>query len=370
MRTRSSWMRLGALLLPVVVLSTLAIQPARAATPKPPAVRVTWLTIGDAGNHPDTEVMAADRTTGYGGVDYTYRISKYLVTNAQYAAFLNAVASTSDPYLLYFPCMDKRDCYGAGSGIIRTGQEGSWHYAAHKGREKRPVNYVNLFSSMRFANWMSNGQGHGSTETGAYTLSGGLPLASTNMLMVRRNPGAKVFLPSEDEWYKAAYYDAAKHKYWDYPSGSDTPTTCALPSKKRGDANCGLVTAEHNPANPGLTGVASWFWGDVTDIDAYPGSVSPYGAYDMGGNLFQWTQELSVSVLGQYHAGANVAPLTDALFGIAGNPFETNGIGPCAVVRGTDYGDGAKFGGAAGRTCDIAADPFETYGIRLAALPG
>jgi hypothetical protein len=224
---------------------------------------------------------------------------------------------------------------------------------------------------MRFANWMSNGQGNGSTETGAYTLTGGLPLVSTNMLMVRRNPGAKVFLPSEDEWYKAAYYDPAQHKYWDYPHGSDEPTTCAMPSTKRGTANCGLITAAHNPATPpGVSGVASWFWGDVTDIDAYPSSTSPYGALDMGGNLFQWTQELSVSVLGQYHAGSLIAPVLDALFGVVGNPFQTNGIGPCGIVRGTDYGDGAKFGGANGRTCDIAADPFETYGIRLAAVPG
>jgi formylglycine-generating enzyme required for sulfatase activity len=232
------------------------------------------------------------------------------------------------------------------------------------------VNYVNLYSSMRFANWMSNGQGHGDTETGAYTLTGGTPLVPLNSLLVRRNPDAKVFLPSEDEWYKAAYYDPARHRYWDYPAGSDTPTRCTLPTQARGAANCGLVTAAANPANPGITGVASWFWGDVTDVDAYPGSVSPYGAYDMGGNLFQWTEELTVSVLGQYHAGAKVAPVLDAVFGVLGNPFQVNGFGPCAVVRGTDYGDGAEFGGANGRTCDIAADPFETYGIRLAARAG
>ena len=116
---------------------------------------------------------------------------------------------------------------------------------------------------MRFANWMSNGQGNGSTETGAYTLSGGTPLVPTNILMVHRNPGAKVFLPSEDEWYKAAYYDPHVKAYWDYPNGSNTPTTCAMPGSKKGTANCGLVTAAPtrttpaSPARPAGSGVTS-----------------------------------------------------------------------------------------------------------------
>ena len=366
MRVHLGRWRLGALVLPIVLLSTVVSPPARAAVPEP-QVKIDWLTIGDEGNPADTEVMAADRTSGYGRVDYPYRISKHLVTNTQYAAFLNAVARDGDPYLLWYPCMDRTYCYGAGSGIARDGAPGSYRYAAQPGRAKRPVNYPNLYSAMRFANWMHNGQGDGDTETGAYTLAGGTAIP-TNFLTVERNPGAKVFLPSEDEWYKAAFYDPARHKYWDFPAGSDEETICAMPGPTPNTANCGLVTAAANPNNPGITGVASWFWGDVTDVGAYTNSASPYGAFDMGGNLFQWTEELTVTVITQYHAGAKVAPVLDALFGVVGNPFETNGIGPCGVVRGTDYGDGSEFGGAAGRTCDITVDPFETYGIRIAAV--
>jgi formylglycine-generating enzyme required for sulfatase activity len=50
-----------------------------------------WVTVGDAGNAADRRIMN-DQTTGYGGVDYTYLMGKYEVTNAQYCAFLNAVA--------------------------------------------------------------------------------------------------------------------------------------------------------------------------------------------------------------------------------------------------------------------------------------
>src|SRR4051794_23228093 len=159
-----------------------------------PQVSIAWATVGGAGNAPDNTVMTSDRTSGYGAVPYVYRIGKFDITNLQYAAFLNAVAAQSDPYLLYFPCMDHAACYHMGSGVVRTGSPGSYHYAAEAGRERRPINYVNLYMAMRFANWVNNGQGHASTETGAYTLAGGTPVP-TNAFNVRRNAGAKFFLP-------------------------------------------------------------------------------------------------------------------------------------------------------------------------------
>ena len=44
--------------------------------------------------------------------------------------------------------------------------------------------------------------------------------------MSRRNPNADYFLPSDDEWYKAAYYDPTKNGtggYWQYPPKTDDP---------------------------------------------------------------------------------------------------------------------------------------------------
>ena len=52
------------------------------------AVTFDWATVGDPNNADDTH------GAGYGGVDYTYRISKHEVTNAQYVEFLNAKDST------------------------------------------------------------------------------------------------------------------------------------------------------------------------------------------------------------------------------------------------------------------------------------
>jgi len=89
---------------------------------------------------------------------------------------------------------------------------------------------------------------------------------------VVRRAGANVFLTSEDEWYKAAYYDAASMSYFSYPAGSDTQTTCAVAGAAANSANCNSVE------------------GDLTDLGSYAGSASPYGTFDQGGNVDEWTE--------------------------------------------------------------------------------
>ena len=121
-------------------------------------VTIDYVTVGNAGN-------AAD-TTGYGAVSYAYQIGKYEVTNAQYGAFLNAAAQT-DSYGLYNSGMSD-------FGITRGGSSGSYTYSVTTALANRPVVYVSWFDAARMANWMMNGQGSGSTETGAYTLNGAI----------------------------------------------------------------------------------------------------------------------------------------------------------------------------------------------------
>ena len=69
-------------------------------------------------------------------------------------------------------------------------------------------------------------QGTSTTEDGAYLI---IPEIYPDTLIVRK-PGAKVFIPTENEWYKAAYYDPAKGGtggYWAYPTRSDADPTIA-----------------------------------------------------------------------------------------------------------------------------------------------
>ena len=56
-----------------------------------------------------------------------------------------------------------------------------------------------------------------------------------------RHKDAKYFLPSEDEWYKAAYYDPNKGGagvggYWDYATGSDSAPTAVASGTGAGTA--------------------------------------------------------------------------------------------------------------------------------------
>lgn len=230
------------------------------------AVTTDWLTIGDPGNACDPQTHGC-----FGAVPYTYRISKYETTNAQYVEFLNAVAM-SDPNSLYNVNMETDTAFG---GITRFGSPGSYSYETKPGFESKPVVYVSWYDSIRFANWLNNGQGNGSTETGAYTITQAGIVANA----ITRNSDAIVFLLTEDEWYKAAYYDPALVSFFNYPAGSNAPTSCVLPSADAGNsANCWPATA---PA-PGA----------LTDIGAYGLSKSPSGTYDQGGNVVEWVENI------------------------------------------------------------------------------
>jgi formylglycine-generating enzyme required for sulfatase activity len=230
------------------------------------AVTMDWTPIANPGNACDSEPQGC-----FGGVGYAYNIGTYEVTNAQYAEFLNAHAA-SDPFSLYNSSMA-----GFNGGITRTGSFGNWSYAAFPGRENRPVNNVSFFDALRFANWMNNGQGNGDTETGAYTLLGpyGVQGVPSNGSTVTRNAGATIVLPSEDEWYKAAYYSPSG-SYLDYPAGSDTPTVCSGPTALANRANCFDAV------------------GNVSPVGSYPGSASPYGTFDQGGNVWEWNETVII----------------------------------------------------------------------------
>jgi len=216
-------------------------------------VTIPTVPVGNAGN-------AGEGT--FGAVGYNYRIGTTEVNNAQYAEFLNAKAA-SDPLLLYNTSM----------GITRSGSDGSYTYATISGRENKPVNFVSWYDAIRFANWLNNGQGSGDTETGAYTLLGGTPTPSNG---ITRNPGSIWFLTSEDEWYKAAYHknDGVTGNYFDYPTSSDTAPIAEAPPGGSNSANFNNAV------------------GDLTDGGAYTASDSPYGTFDQGGNVLEWTEAL------------------------------------------------------------------------------
>lgn len=216
-----------------------------------------WATVGNPGNGNDG--------IGFGAVAGVYRISKHEVTNDQFVEFLNSVATTDsfggvDPTL-----------YNSNMDITRIGSPGSFSYSVNAGFGPNPVNYVSFFDAMRFVNWLENGQGGGGTEAGVYTIGTGLDET--------RATNATFFLPSENEWYKAAYHDpGAISGYWDYPTQSNTLPTTEVPPGGANSANLANAT------------------GDTTDVGAYTGSTSFYGTFDQAGNVFEWNEQVMASM--------------------------------------------------------------------------
>jgi sulfatase modifying factor 1 len=84
------------------------------------------------------------------------------------------------------------------AGISRAGSSGSYEYSVIGSSAHKPITYVSWFDAARFCNWLHNGQGSGSTESGAYTVNGAMGGFYHTV-----NPGAKTWIPSENEWYKA-----------------------------------------------------------------------------------------------------------------------------------------------------------------------
>jgi formylglycine-generating enzyme required for sulfatase activity len=243
----------------------MALQTAARAT----LIQIQTVPVGDPGN-------AAD-TTGYGAVGYVYKMDKYDVTTAQYTQFLNAVAAT-DTYSLYSPFM-ANDLPTV--GITRSGSSGSYSYSV-KGNGNVPVFYVSWGDAARFSNWLQNGQptgaeGLGTTETGAYTLNGAISRAT--LMAITRNAGATYFIPSEDEWYKSAYYKGGGTNagYWAYATQSNTIPSHVLSASGTNNANY-YTSSYTDPINY------------LTSVGAFASSPSAYGTYDQAGDVYQWDE--------------------------------------------------------------------------------
>ena len=266
------------LLAAAFVLSVVTASPAHAVT-------FDWASVGDIDNAPDTH------GDGYGAVGYKYRISTTEVTNTQYVEFLNAVAAT-DTFALYNTDMGSTS-FG---GITRDGSPGSYTYAVKsdavgKGPGglsdyeygNKPVVYVSWWDALRFANWLTSG----TTESGTYAItdggedSGTVTLPDHSTLEV-----GKFFLPTENEWYKAAYYNGSV--YFDYATGTDTPPNNNLPTSDTGNS---INFKDSDFA----TGDADY---PMTDVGDYGLSASPYGTFDQGGNVWEWNETVIASSRG------------------------------------------------------------------------
>jgi hypothetical protein len=218
----------------------------------------------------------------YGAVAYDYSIGKYEVTNAQWNAFVSAA--------------------GAPTGNPSDGYEESAYWTA----TNVPVNNVSWYEAAQFCNYLTSGD----KSLGAYLFSGN----NTNpgdFLGIDRNWAVSAYgiayvIPTEDEWYKAAYYTGSG--YSKFANGLDK------------------MTAPGNGWNYGsYPGGSPW--------DVGTGTMEQNGTFDMMGNIFEWTEIPSGSSYSSVGGGAyNVGPVN--FF-----PLPTLGLGAGQWLNTKLYGE-------------------------------
>jgi hypothetical protein len=245
------------------------VVPGARAGVMPPDYGFQWCTVGDPGNRLPNSAESGWGSTQYpyGSVDHSYRLTKTEVTNAQYIEFVRA-------YLVFHPGVTNLtgisgfdiEVWG-GSAQHNNGNPNfsanmSWEYAA------------------RFCNWLHNGKAMTADafEQGVYDTS---TFYRDQNGVAHHNatpaPGAKFWIPTLDEWIKAAYWDPAKNNgaggYWMYPGMSDVP----------------LV-----PGIPGITPGAQTSTGTWVEppVGYFPDVRSPWGLLDTSGGVAEFTSSV------------------------------------------------------------------------------
>jgi len=251
---------------------------------------IDFVNIGNAGN-------AAD-TTGYGAVPYEYRMGTYEISR-------NAI--------------DK----ATASGMANV-TAGTW-------TGNQPAADINWYEAAAFVNWLNTSTG----KTAAYDLAWGGSAWSMNLWSggqawtaggenLYRNKDAFYFLPSENEWVKAAFYNPAGSSYFLYPTASSS-----VPSGVASGTDAGSAVYNEAASVPATVDSA--------------GGLSPYGTMGQGGNVYEWNESA--------FDGANSLPSENR------------------AIRGGNWANTELVLRSSSRYDNSPTNEFNNIGFRVASVP-
>lgn len=342
------------LALAIVAASVLAAPGMSVAAPGPSVVTLKTVKIGAPGNPsvgivPFTDAIYASCADApqakpacqqVGGVKYRYGMGHLEVTVTQWVAFLNTVDPAGrNKHHLYSADESSSAWPKYGQINFASGASRGRHYSvASKEWADKPYGFANFLRSARFVNSLYNGRllsKHAKSDAGFRYLTYRVRLSrktERGMYDMRkraatRSRKAGFVVPSQDEWVKAAYYDASgggQYSYWKYPTnpGVFGDGTATAPSPTTLDPSTGDVTnastqplatfhASNVPAPswcPAAVGteacstVNPFGIDQTTYAEIYQGSLStvgqakttsPWGTLDQGGNVVEWTDTVT-----------------------------------------------------------------------------
>jgi formylglycine-generating enzyme len=228
-----------------------------------------------------------------------YYIDVYEVSNAAYVEFLNFMGGHS-------ATCDGQDCLTLHDSRLQS--DGSGGYSVTEGFAEHPITGVTWYGAATFCAWR----------------------------------GAR--LPSEAEWEMAAGWDDAAGVKRLYPWGDEFDGTAVNSC----DVNCAAPQAVAR-FDDGFAGTAP--------AGSFAEGVSPFGVYDMAGNVWEWVNDWFSA---DYYGAAPV----------------TNPPGPAQgdakVVRGGSWFDTGNFSATAVRFPAPPTESGDSIGFRCAqnGLPG
>ncbi len=196
-------------------------------------IDIDFVAIGHAGNTRDTRAEA--NPYGCGAVGYEYRIGKYEITNTQWNIFTAAAgAPTGNPSYAY-------------------DESTYWNDS------QQPANYVSWYEAAQFCNYLTSGN----KSIGAYQL-GTDGSITVNRAAAISAYGKAYVIPTEDEWYKAAYYKPDGSGYSTYANGLNTI--------------------------PDVEGWNYYGGSSIFPWDVGAGTQEQNGTFDMMGNVCEWNE--------------------------------------------------------------------------------
>ena len=221
----------------IVLASTLLSAQAVTITHGGPNAGSVDIDFVDIGNTDVTTGDTANTVNGVnpGVVSYEYSIGTYEVTAAQWL-----IVTTADN---------------------NVGNAGDWSGT-------QPTAGTSWYEAAKFANWLTSGD----ALLGAYGFSNSTSFTGVDRAAAIATYGTIYVLPSEDEWYKAAYLKSDGSGYTTYATGNATPDGI--------DDN--FDTDYDSVFSEGAEYPDPFEVGDA--------SIENNGTFDMGGNIYEWNE--------------------------------------------------------------------------------